>query len=73
MAHDKGPAHSLVALGYAGWNAGQLEAEIAQNAWLTTPADSDIIFHTPIEKRASAAAAKLGIDLALISPDAGHA
>lgn len=73
IAHDKGPERSIVALGYAGWGAGQLESEIAQNAWLTTPADSDIIFNTPIDKRASAAAASIGINLALISPDAGHA
>ncbi|MGK0440865.1 MAG: putative transcriptional regulator [Pseudohongiellaceae bacterium] len=72
IAHNKGPEHSLVALGYAGWGAGQLEEEIAQNAWLTTPADNDIIFRTPIERRASAAAAQLGIDLTLISPQAGH-
>ena len=73
MAHDNGPDHSIVALGYAGWGAGQLEEELAQNAWLTAPADNEIIFRTPIEKRASAAAAQLGIDLSLISPDAGHA
>ena len=73
IAHDKGPRDSLVALGYAGWGAGQLELELADNAWLTTPADSDIIFNTPVEHRAKAAAAKLGIDLALISPLAGHA
>ena len=73
IAHDEGPIDNLVALGYAGWGAGQLEVELAENAWLTTPADSDIIFRTPIELRAKAAAAKLGIDLALISPQAGHA
>ncbi len=73
IAHDEGPIDSLVALGYAGWGAGQLEVELAENAWLTAPADSEIIFHTPIEQRAKAAAAKLGIDLALISPQAGHA
>ena len=73
MAQDKGPTEVLVALGYAGWSAGQLEQEIADNAWLTTPADSHIIFKTPFAEKASAAAAKLGIDLALISPDAGHA
>ncbi len=73
IAHDKGPEDSLVALGYAGWGAGQLELELAENAWLTTPADSDIIFNTPVEQRAKAAAAKLGIDLALIAPQAGHA
>ena len=73
IAHDEGPSDSIVALGYAGWSEGQLESELADNAWLTAPADSDIIFNTPIEKRASAAAAKMGIDLSLISPTAGHA
>lgn len=73
MAHDRGPNSALVALGYAGWEAGQLEQEIAANSWLTIPADSDIIFATPIERRLDAAAAKLGIDLALLAPGAGHA
>lgn len=73
MAQDKGPTEVIVALGYAGWSAGQLEQEIADNAWLTTPADSHIIFKTPFAEKATAAAAQLGIDLALISPDAGHA
>lgn len=73
LAHNRGPQLSLVALGYAGWGAGQLEEEIAANSWLTIPADSEIIFNTPIEKRLNAAAAKLGIDLALIAPGAGHA
>ncbi len=73
IANDEGPADNLVALGYAGWGSGQLEDELANNAWLTAPSDDDIIFHLPMEQRAQAAAAKLGIDLALISPDAGHA
>ena len=73
IAHDQGPKDNLVALGYAGWGAGQLEEELAENSWLTVPADSSIIFDTPIELRAKAAAAKIGIDLALISPMAGHA
>ncbi len=73
IAHDEGPSESLVALGYAGWSEGQLEHELAENAWLTAPADSDIIFNTPIEQRATAAAAKMGIDLMLIAPQAGHA
>lgn len=72
IAHDEGPAESIVALGYAGWGAGQLEQELADNAWLTLPADSAIIFNTPTEQRAAAAAALLGIDLTLISPEAGH-
>ena len=73
IAHDEGPSDSIVALGYAGWGEGQLELELAENAWLTAPADSDIIFNTPIELKAKAAAAKMGIDLALISPEVGHA
>ncbi|MEH6557817.1 MAG: YqgE/AlgH family protein [Oceanicoccus sp.] len=73
IAHDNGPSDSLVALGYAGWEGGQLEHELAENAWLTLPADSNIIFNTPVEQRASAAVAKIGVDLALISPLAGHA
>lgn len=72
IAHNEGPTDSLVALGYAGWGAGQLEHELTENAWLTAPADGDIIFNTPIELRAKMAAAKLGVDLALIAP-AGHA
>ncbi len=73
IAHDEGPDESLVALGYAGWGAGQLEMELADNAWLTAPADSDIIFKTPVEQRAKAAAAKLGVNLSLIAPQSGHA
>ncbi len=73
MARGQGPAKALVALGYAGWGAGQLEDEIADNAWLTVPADSSIIFDTPVEQRWSAAAKQLGIDLNLISSTAGHA
>jgi putative transcriptional regulator len=73
IARNEGPAKSLVALGYAGWGAGQLEEELADNAWLTAPADEDILFNTPIEFRANKAASKLGIDLSLISAQAGHA
>lgn len=73
IACNQGPTHSLVALGYAGWGAGQLEEELADNAWLTAPADEQILFHIPLEQRAHAAAAKLGIDLSLISGQAGHA
>ena len=73
MAEGKGPEHFLISLGYAGWGEGQLEAEIASNSWLTVPADKDIIFHTPIEKRWTQAAKSLGIDLQLMSGSAGHA
>ena len=73
FARDDGPEYALVALGYAGWGAGQLEEELAANAWLTIPADSAIIFGLPAEKRFDAAVAKLGIDLARLAPGAGHA
>lgn len=70
---EAGPTDALVILGYAGWGAGQLEQELADNIWLTLPAEESILFETPPESRWHAAAARLGIDLDLISPDAGHA
>lgn len=73
LAESHGPDKALVALGYAGWGAGQLENEIAANAWLTVPADSEIIFNTPSEQRWAAASKHLGIDLNLIHGTAGHA
>lgn len=73
MAEGNGPSEYLLALGYAGWDAGQLEEEILANAWLTLPADKQILFNTPPEQRWSAAARHLGIDLNLISANAGHA
>ena len=73
IANGSGPEEHLIALGYAGWSSGQLEQELAQNSWLTLPADNDIIFNTPCEQRMSAAAAQLGIDMNLISGQAGHA
>ena len=73
IANDQGPEDHLITLGYAGWGSGQLEKEMAENIWLSCPADSEIIFHTPIEKRWESAASLLGIDLQLLSNDAGHA
>jgi len=72
IAHGQGPKQVLIALGYAGWGAGQLEQEMADNAWLSTLADHNIIFHTPPEQRWHAAAAILGIDLTLLSAEVGH-
>lgn len=63
----------LVTLGYAGWAAGQLEHEIAQNAWLTVPAQPSIIFDMPAESRLAAAMEILGFDFASLAEDAGHA
>jgi putative transcriptional regulator len=68
-----GPRDYLVALGYAGWQGGQLEAELLENAWLTCPADQEVLFHTPYAERVTKAAAALGIDFSLMSGHAGHA
>lgn len=73
IAAHEGPEESLIALGYAGWGAGQLEQEMAANAWLSGPADERIVFELPHEKRWEAAAAKLGVDLNLLSGETGHA
>ena len=73
IANDSGPQDYCVALGYAGWDAGQLEDEIRQNIWLTVPAQLDVLFHTPPSQRREAAAAPLGIDFNLIAGRAGHA
>ncbi|EED31902.1 hypothetical protein NOR53_3359 [gamma proteobacterium NOR5-3] len=73
IACGEGPRDFVVTLGYAGWSAGQLEEEIANNSWLTLPADKRIIFHTAIEDRVAAAASALGIDMNLMSAQAGHA
>ncbi|HSN71548.1 MAG TPA: YqgE/AlgH family protein [Steroidobacteraceae bacterium] len=73
LARGDGPREAFIALGYAGWGAGQLEQELLENAWLSVPADERILFETPVEERWLAAGRLLGIDLATISPDAGHA
>ena len=72
-AHGNGPQKMLVTLGYAGWSAGQLEEELAQNAWLTVPAKDSIIFDLPNEEKLVAAMQLLGIDFASLSDEAGHA
>jgi len=73
MASGEGPRDAVVALGYAGWGASQLEGEMAANAWLTVPASREIIFEIPFEDRWRAAAALIGIDIDQISSDVGHA
>lgn len=72
-ARHEGPAEILVTLGYAGWGPGQLEDEIKQNAWLTVQADPEVIFNLPAEQRIPAAMKLLGIDVAMLSEEAGHA
>lgn len=73
VARGEGPAQILVTLGYAGWAPGQLEHELAQNAWLTVAADAQVLFNTPAPKRYDASLKLLGIDLAMLSDAAGHA
>lgn len=72
MAGGDGPRNALVALGYAGWTAGQLEEELAQNSWLTVPAEHAILFSTPLEDRWQAAARSLGVDLSRLAGYSGH-
>ena len=73
MAKGEGPENALIALGYAGWSAGQLEEEIAANSWLTVEADQAILFRTPIGARWQAAAKSLGINLAQVTDYSGRA
>lgn len=73
VASGDGPEQMLVTLGYAGWGAGQLEQELAQNAWLSVAAQADIIFDEPPASRYPAAMRLLGIDPAMLAGSAGHA
>jgi putative transcriptional regulator len=73
IARGEGPPEAIVALGYAGWGAGQLEAEIHANTWLTAEADEKVLFDLPYEERWQAAVRLLGIDATRLGPDAGHA
>ncbi len=73
VGEGQGPRHMLVTLGYAGWAEGQLEKELAENAWLSVPATEHILFDLPPEERLPAAMALLGIDYATLSDEAGHA
>ena len=72
MAQGMGPDDAYIALGYAGWGAGQLEQELLDNAWLTVEADARIIFDVPLEQRWNEAAKLIGIDISLLSGAAGH-
>ena len=73
MARGEGPGEAVVALGYAGWDGGQLEEEIRANAWLSVPLDLGLIFDLPYETRWQAAGRLLGVDLTRISPISGNA
>ncbi len=73
IAANKGPEKSLLAIGYAGWSAGQLEAEIEANLWLTVPATPEIIFNSANNTKYNMAEKLLGIDMFRVAPMAGHA
>ena len=73
IAEGHGPHNVLITLGYAGWEAGQLEDEIRQNGWLTVPADAGLIFATPDEQKHTAAMRKLGIRPEMLTDAVGHA
>ena len=73
VGRGDGPKDVLVSLGYAGWSAGQLEEELAANAWLTVEADPSLLFGMPAEERLGAAIKLLGIDFSRLSEDVGHA
>jgi len=73
IANDRGPERCVLALGYAGWGAGQLDQEIQENGWLLVPADDQLIFGRDNEAKWEGAMTKLGIDLPLLSTEAGHA
>lgn len=73
IANNEGPEDAIIALGYAGWAPGQLEQELAANTWLSCPANEQIIFEVPIADRWQAAADIIGVNLQLLSHDAGHA
>jgi putative transcriptional regulator len=73
IARGEGPERRVLALGYAGWGAGQLDAEIQANGWLLVPADLDLVFGDDNESKWQRAIASIGIDLSLLSSEAGHA
>ena len=73
IGRGEGPRRNLLALGYAGWAPGQLDAEIQANGWLSVEADADLVFDLDIDNKWQRALGKLGVDLTMLSTDAGHA
>lgn len=73
MARGDGPAQAVVALGCAGWGAGQLEQELVDDSWLMVPAGHGLLFDLPLDQRWQAAAGSIGIDLVNYAGHSGHA
>jgi putative transcriptional regulator len=73
IAENKGPRNKIIALGYAGWSPGQLEAEISANSWLTTEYQHQLVFDTPADRQWLEAGKQLGINLNLLNSQPGHA
>ena len=73
LGSSAAPLQFLLTLGYAGWEAGQLEQELAENSWLAIPADPEILFNTPTNQRWEKATEQLGFDIWKLGPDVGHA
>jgi len=73
MARGEGPSDAFIALGYAGWESGQLERELKENAWASMPVDARVVFELPFEERWAGAWRLMGIDVDRLSPEAGHA
>ena len=73
MARGEGPEDAFIALGYAGWESGQLEREISENAWMSVPVDARVVFDLPFEERWSGAWRLLGVNVGQVSLTAGHA
>lgn len=73
LAAGTGPHSATIALGCAGWGAGQLEQELGENTWLTVPADRGVLFTVPLPARWQAAASQIGVDLAHLADYSGHA
>jgi putative transcriptional regulator len=73
LSNGTGPKRVLITLGYSGWSAGQLEDEMSRNGWINVGAAPEVIFDTPVEQRYERALSLLGIDLRMLSQEAGHA
>ena len=73
LSTGAGPSRVLITLGYSSWGEGQLESELAENAWLTVAADLSVIFDTPVPERYDRALSLLGLQAWMLSPEAGHA